>query len=103
VYINTSDESTMTMKVFEQLGCYRKCEYSVRLMFKNVRSSVWLFLLVTVSLGLMTFWNPWSRAIQTSEDLAVRENSCSGTRRLEQQPSCAACGYHVEAESILFL
>lgn len=55
VYIKSSDESTMTMKVFEQLGCYRKCEYSVLLMFKNVRISVWLFLLVTVSLGLMTF------------------------------------------------
>ena len=91
------------MNVFEQLGLYHKCEYSVRLVFKNVRISVWLFLLVTVSLGLMTFRNPWPRAIQTSKDLVLRENSCSGTRRLEKQPSCAVCGDHAEAESVLVL
>jgi len=91
------------MNVFGQLGLYHRCVYSVRLVFKNVRTSVWLFLLVTVSLGLMTFRNPWSRPIQTSKDLVLRENSCSGTRRLEQQPSCAVCGYHAEAESILIL
>jgi hypothetical protein len=91
------------MNVFEQLGLYHKCEYSVRPVFKNVRINVWLFLLVTVSLGLTTFRNPWSRAIQTSKDLVLRENSCSGTRRLEQQPSCAACSDHAEARSILVL
>jgi len=91
------------MNVFENLGLYHRCEYRVRLVFKNVRISVWLFLLVTVSLGLMTFRNPWSRAIQTSKDLVLRENSCSGTRRLEQQPSCVVCGYHAEAEIILTL
>lgn len=40
MYINTSDENTMTMNVFEQLGLYHKCEYSVRLVFKNVKISV---------------------------------------------------------------
>jgi hypothetical protein len=93
----------MTMDVFEQLGLYHKCECSFRLVFKNVRMSVWLFLLVTVSLGLMTFRNPWSRAIQASKDLVLRQNSCSGTRRLEQQSSCAACDDHAEAESTLVL